>query len=203
MQPIPTHKDLCSHIFIFKLNTTKHGRRPAERSTPSRQRFPPARSKSEDFRAPSPNTLPIAPTPSISVNAYRISTWGYNDQKWRECSREIFDTYACFYHSRPMYDTCHVSDNFFFKLCHTSTHSKLIFHTALPFSPDNFLKNSKNFHSGEILHFYFSSYSSISFMNFTKLCQFMKDIMVPVDFAFQLYTTKSTTRDFHLFKKFS
>jgi hypothetical protein len=42
MQPIPTHKDLCSHIFIFKLNTTKHGRRPAERSTPSRQRFPPS-----------------------------------------------------------------------------------------------------------------------------------------------------------------
>jgi len=104
-----------------------------------------------------------------------------------------------------MYDTCHVSDKFFFKLCHTSTHSKLIFHTALPFSPDNFLKNSKNFHSGEILHFYFSSYSSISFMNFTKLCQFMKDIMVRIDFTYQLYIAKSFkeiaifSRNFHNF----
>jgi hypothetical protein len=38
-------------------------------------------------------------------------------------------------------------------------------------------------------------------MNFTKLCQFMKDIMVPIDFAFQLYTTKSATRDVHFWRE--
>jgi hypothetical protein len=97
MQAIPNLKDFYSHNFIFNLNTAKHGRRPAERSTPSRDRFTPANRRfhplmvdlhpqdrrvhqalkiypsGQDLRAPSTNTLPtdvhpqLVRTPTISL----------------------------------------------------------------------------------------------------------------------------------------